>query len=175
MICDTLYIQLNHMKCQHIIMWTILCILCWSIIVCIYLPQVHADSAYHEPPTFACFSPKRPKNPKQAAFLPISGTCTGVFCLLFLLFLHHLSGERLIYSSTDGAAVPGRSATKWVGCSGPREQQPSDNPPRPQQQRLSEQHQFAPAGDGLRFLKQEFGTLRDGEDPANEYGEAPWG
>lgn len=86
MICDTLYIQLNHMKCQHIIMWTILCILCWSIIVCIYLPQVHADSAYHEPPTFACFSPKRPKNPKQAAFLPISGTCTGVFCSLFLLF-----------------------------------------------------------------------------------------
>ena len=138
------------------------------------LPQAHNDSASHEPPTFAWNSPKRPKNPKQAVFLPISGTCTGVFSSLLLVF-SSLSGERLIYSSTDGAAVPGRSATKWVGCSGPREQQPSDNAPRPQQQRLSEQHQFAPAGDGLRFLKQEFGTLRDGEDPANEYGEAPWG
>lgn len=51
-----------------------------------YLPQAQDDSASHEPPTFAWFSPKRPKNPKQAAFLPISGTYTGVFCSLFLLF-----------------------------------------------------------------------------------------
>lgn len=119
------------------------------------------------------FLPNDPKTQNKQLFFRFPAparACSVHFSCFFVL----LSGERLVYS-TDGAAVPGRSATKWVGCSGPREQQPSDNAPRPQQQRLSEQHQFAPAGDGLRFLKQEFGTLRDGEDPANEYGEAPWG
>ena len=151
---------------------------CFLLLYVYHLPQAHTDSAADKPPTFALslFLQNDPKTQNKQPFCRFPAPARPCSVHFPCFFHYYRANAWLIYSSTDGAAVPGRSATKWVGCcSGPREQQPSDNAPRPQQQRLSEQRQFAPAGDGLRFLKQEFGALRDGEGPANEYGEASWG